>query len=177
MRLLDHSAAARAQWDAAARLDALLDLAPDVQPSAELATHLLAAALPGNTPAADSSPRAVRVLRPGRRHQPRARHRKGRGVRPHRLWGWPTLAVAASLTVVLWGVRTLPPARHELPSEVVATLGVYTTPTDVLLQWPGIDLLNTMPVVGCVDDELGCPALPVSPGLHSQSPARERHFV
>ena len=93
------------------------------------------------------------------------------------MWGWPTLAVAASLTVVLWGVRTRPPARQELPSAVIANLGVYTTPTDVLLQWPGVDLLNTTPAVGCVEGELGCPALPVSPDVQFQTPTREGSFV
>jgi len=54
---------------------------------------------------------------------------------------------------------------------------VYTTPTDVLLQWPGVDILNTLPSVGCMDSELGCPALNVFPGVESQSYARERHYV
>lgn len=172
--LLQHSAAARAQREEAARLDALLDLAPHAQPSAELATRILAAAPAENSWAWNL--RNGAGLRSGH-HQPRAARRNGMRERPHRMWGWLTLAAAASLAIVLWGVQTWAPSRHALPPNTIANLGVYTTPTDVLLQWPGVAILNTLPSVGCVDDELGCPALNVSPGLQSQSPAKERYFI
>ena len=177
LALLEHSTEAQAQRDRAARLDALLDLAPVTHPSAELAARILAVAPAENTPAEDSRNGSVQVLRSAQRHQPRATRRNGNRERPRRMQIWPALAVAASLAVVLWGVRTLPPPRHELPADVIATLGVYTTPTDVLLQWPGRDILNTTPSMGCPDSELGCPELNVSPGVKSQSQARERHYV
>jgi len=177
LALLAHSTEARAQRDAAARLDALLDLAPVAQPSPELAARILAAVPAQETQAESPRNEPVRLLRAGQRHQPSATRRSGKSESPRRMRVWPALAVAVSLAVVLWGVRTLLPSRHELPSDVIASLGVYTTPTDVLLQWPGVDILNTLPSVGCMDSELGCPALNVSPGVESQSYARERHYV
>jgi hypothetical protein len=177
LALLAHSTEARAQRDEAARLDALLDLVPVVHPSAELARRLLAAAPTEKTQAENPRNRSVQVLYFGRQHQPSATHRNGTRERPRRMRIRPSLAVAASLAVVLWGVHTLLPSRHELPPEVIANLGVYNTPTDVLLQWPGVDTLKTMPSVGCLDSTLGCPELKVSPEVDSQSQARERHYV
>jgi hypothetical protein len=177
LALLAHSAEARAQRDKAARLDALLDLAPVVHPSAELAARILAAAPAEETQAERTRDGSVRVLRSGQRHQPSATRRNGKRERPRRMRVWPSLAVAAALAVVLWGVWTLPTSHQELPSDVIANLGVYTTPTDVLLQWPGVDIFDTLPSVGCLDSELGCPELKVSPGVESQSHARERYFV
>ena len=177
LALLAYSTEARAQRDAAAGLDALLDLAPVAQPSPELAARILAAVPAQETQAESPRNEPVRLLRAGQRHQPSATRRSGKSESPRRMRVWPALAVAVSLAVVLWGVRTLLPSRHELPSDVIASLGVYTTPTDVLLQWPGVDILNTLPSVGCMDSELGCPALNVSPGVESQSYARERHYV
>jgi hypothetical protein len=175
--LLGQLAEARAQQEEAARLDALLDLAPGAHPSAGLATRILAAAPAAATQTESPRNGSASLLRSGRRYQPSATRRSGKSKKPQRLRVWLPLAVAASLAVILWRVWSLPPSRSELPSDAIANLGVYTTPTDVLLQWPGVDFLNTTPAVGCRDAELGCPQLNVSPGVQPQSRARERHYV
>jgi hypothetical protein len=176
-RLLERSAEARARRDEAARLDALLDLTPAAQPSAELAARILTAAPTATLPAENSGNGAGRLRRPEQQLRFRTGQRNGTRGGPHRIRVWSSLAVAASLAVTLWGVRTLPPSRHELPADTIANLGVYTTPTDVLLQWPGVNILQTVPSVGCTESELGCPELNVSPGVQSQSQARERYSV
>lgn len=175
--LLAQSVEARAQQEEAARLDSLLNLAPVAYPSAELVTRLLAAAPIEETQAENPRNRSVRLLRSGRRHQSSATQRTGNRDGPHRMRVWLSLAVAASLAVALWGVRTLTPLHQELPPDVIANLGVYDTPTDVLLQPPGFDILNTLPSVGCMDSELGCLKLNVSSGVESRSPAIERKYV
>lgn len=172
--LLASSVEARVQQDEAARLDVVLDLAPTVSPAAVLADRILAATPVQETQTASNhEPR--RGLRAGRRYQPSAARRNGK--REKRTPMWPALAAAASLAVVLWGVWSQPPDRQELQSDMIANLGVYTTPTDVLLQWPGSDIFDTLPSVGCTDSELGCPELNVSPGAESRSVTRERHYV
>lgn len=174
--LLAHSPAARAQREEAAYLDALLDLASGAHPSAELVPRILAAVSAETIPAQHSGTGPAQGHRSGY-HQPRAARRHGTRAQSHWMWRWPTLAAAASLAIVLWGVQTWAPSRHGLPPDAIANLGVYTMPTDVLLEWPGVTMLNTLPSVGCVDDELACPTLNISPDLESQSPAKERNFV
>lgn len=174
LALLASSVEARAQRDAAARLDTLLDLAPVVPPSVELAARILTAT-PVQETRAESSNEPIRGLRVGQRHRPSAARGNGKKERRSRMW--PSLAIAASLAAVLWGAWPQPPARQELQSEVIANLGVYTMPTDVLLQWPGADIFNTLPSVGCTDSELGCPELNVSPGAESRSLTIERRYV
>src|SRR5262245_13525280 len=95
LALLAHSTAARAQRNEAARLDALLDLAPVALPSAELAAQILAAAPAEKTQAESPRNGRVRLLRAGRRHQPGTTRRNGNSERPRRIWMWPSLAVAA----------------------------------------------------------------------------------
>src|SRR2546422_8081123 len=109
--LLGHSAEARAQRDEAGRLDELLDLTPVAHPSGELATRILAASPVEETQAKRPRNGSVQLLRSGRRPQPGATRRSGKREKPHRMRVWLSLAVAASLAVVLWGVRTLPPSR------------------------------------------------------------------
>jgi hypothetical protein len=172
--LLASSAEARAQQAEAARLDTLLDLVPDVSPTPQLAVRILAATTGEEIPAkSNHEPR--QGLRTGQRYKPRAARRNGKRERRSRTWS--SLAAAASLVVVLWGIWSLPPAHQELQSEMIANLGAYTAPTDVLLQWPGVDIFDTFPLVGCTDSELGCPELNVSPGVESRSLTRERRYV
>jgi len=172
--LLASSVEARAQQDEAARLDVVLDLAPPVSPAAALADRILAAT-PVQEMQTASNHEPLRGLRAGRRYQPSAARRNGKREKRTRMW--PSLAAAASLAVVLWGIWSQPPARQELQANMIANLGVYTTPTDVLLQWPGADIFDTLPSVGCTDSELGCPELNVSPGAESRSLTRERRYV
>jgi hypothetical protein len=172
--LLADSVEVQSQRDAAACLDALLDLAPVVPPSTELAARVLAAT-PVQETQTESNHEPMRRLRAGRRYRSGVARRNGTRKRRSRVW--PSLAVAASLAAVLWGVWNQPSTRQELQPEVIANLGVYTTPTDVLLQWPGADLFDTLPSVGCTDSELGCPELNVSPGAESRSLKIERRYV
>lgn len=174
--LLAHSAEARAQQDEASRLDALLDLTPSVHPSIELVARILAAAPTERTQTESARKEPVPELRAGWRHLPRATRRSGKSEGSRRTRVWFPLAVAASLAIALWSALT-PTPRQELSPDAIASLGVYHTPTDVLLQWPGVEILNTLPSMGCVDSELGCPELTVSPESQPQSQAIERHYV
>ena len=176
--LLARSTEARAQQDEVARLDSLLDLAPVTQPSTELAARILAAAPIPDTQAENLSNGSVQLLRSERRHQPRAARRTGNREKSRWVRRWPALAVAASLAAVFWSVRTMTaPSRQELSPDVIASLGVYDTPTDVLLQSPGFDIVTTTLSVGCLDSELGCPDLSMSPEIESQSHAIGRRYV
>ena len=176
LTLFERSAEARLQRDDAARLDSLLDLAPVVHPSAELARRILVAASVEKTQA-ESPGNRIRPLRSGQRYQPRTARRSGNHARTGRMRMWPSLIIAASLALAFWGVRTLTSSRPELTSEVIATLGVYDTPTDVLLQAPGFNILSTLPSVGCMDSELGCPNLNGLPEVESRSLAIGRKYV
>ncbi len=177
LALLARSTEAQAQQHEAARFDALLDLAPVARPSEELAARILAAqpAEEAEAKGARNGPR--RLSRAGQRSQLYAPLRNTAREESRRRLVWPSLAVAASLAVVLWAARTLTPSHPRLSSDVIANLGVYTTPTDVLLQWPGINSLNTLPSVGCMDAELGCPKLNVPPKSESQSYVVGRRYV
>jgi len=176
LALLAYSMEARTRQAEAARLDALLDLAPLAQPSVELLARVLAAAPAQKTRSKSTRNRLARVIPPGWRRQSSAERRDGNSAEARRIPAWFPLAIAASLAIALWSVLT-PTPRRELSSDVIATLGVYHTPTDALLQWPGVDLLNTLPSVGCMDSGLGCPELNVSPESQSQSQAMERYYV
>jgi hypothetical protein len=128
-RLLSDSPEARTLRDDAARLDALLDLVPARQPSAALVARALAGA-------------------PHDARQSRWRRTTMIAV--------PLAAAAAALLVWLLprGGSTGAP---DAPQYAIEDLGVYTTPTDVLLDLPGFDLSGSAPVVGCGADGLGCP--------------------
>jgi hypothetical protein len=177
LALLAHSTEAQVQQDKAARLDALLDLAPVAQPSTELAARILAAAITPDTPDENLGDGSVRVLRSERQHRARTARRTGTREKSRWVRRWPALAIAASLAAVFWSVRTMTtPPRPELSSEVIASLGVYYTSTDVLLQSP-VAIFPTTPSVGCMESELGCPDLTSSPEVESQSRALERKYV
>ncbi len=135
--LLAQSGRARDLRDAAARLDALLDAAGDVPPPGpELADRVLDRAPPER-------------------------------ATTHR-WRWASVVpLAAAAVLALYVTRTpepAPPAPVE-PSAAATTdsfeiamtdLGVYTTPTDVLLSLDGVDPLAGVPAFDCEESDLGC---------------------
>src|SRR5262249_28497256 len=125
--LLDGSADARSLWEQAAAVDRLLDGVPEEVPSAALVERVLAAV-----------PRR-RVVRAWRRALIAA------------------VPLAAAATVTLWLTPREAPAPPAGPGVAVATMGEYTSPTDVLLEPYGIDVYASVPSIGCADSELGCP--------------------
>jgi hypothetical protein len=180
LALLACSMEARARQAETERLDALLNLAPVAQPSAELISRVLAAAPAQETRPKSARNRLVGVIRTGWRRQSKAERRSVKSEGARRIPAWLPLAIAASLAIALWSVLTPTPRQElspELSSDAIAALGVYYTSTDALLQWPGLDLLDTLPSVGCTSSGLGCPELNVSPESQSQSQAIERHYV
>lgn len=138
--LLAESRRARDLRDAAARLDALLDAAGDVPPpTSELSDRVL-----------DHAP-----------HEGAATRR----------WRWAALVplAAAAAVLALYVARTPDPASLE-PSAAsttesfeiaMADLGVYATPTDVLLSLDGVDPLAGVPAFDCEESDLGCLELDV----------------
>ena len=138
LALLFASREARARRDAAAALDAMLDRAPALAPSPELADRILAGA-----------PRGVRpASRPQRRRVPVARRRWGSPRR--RAWrcGW---CAAARF-------------RPALDPAAVAQLDDYETPTDALLASTDLDNDDALPVFGCDDPDVDCDDADVPPG-------------
>ena len=141
--LLAESSQARALQAATARMDALLDTVAAPQPSPELVRRALAGA---------PMPRRLR---------PRAGPRRLMAV---------AAVLAAAAAVLIW----LLPGRERTGSEpmqqyAIGYQGVYTTPTDVLLVPPGLDLSRTAPVVGCTEKGLGCSVSDVSTEKQSRS--------
>ena len=147
--LLAESSEARRLAAAAARLDAALDLWPAPQASAELLSRVLAGAPTGT--------------------QYRPRRVSGRWVIAI------TVPLVAAAAVVIW----LAP-RHASPRTptplAISELGVYTTPTDVLLVPPGVDLSRSKPALGCDEDGLGCPLNEPPAEGQSRGHARPRVF-
>jgi len=131
--LLAASEEARALVRDAARLDALLDFVSAPDPSPALIERALA-----------SAPAALPVRRRVSRR------------------GWQRLAfaaapLAAAAALMLW---LLPSEQVDEPAPqqyAIEDLGVYTTPTDVLLDPPGFDLSDSAPSLGCERNGLGCP--------------------
>ena len=152
LALLENSIEARAERDRAARLDAVLDLAPAEQPSPGLIERVLAAS-PAKRVKARSRPSLV-CLRTGEGR------RSTRGARTH-LWRYLATAapLAAAATLVLWLTRPLDLPRRESMQLTIAELGAYQTPMDVLLEPLAFDLIDTVPSLGCTDSGLGCPDL------------------
>ncbi len=142
--LLARSAEARALRDAAAALDAVLDRAPAIEPTAALAGRVLA-----GTPRPTVVPFSVRRRR-------RVRVLAGIG-----------LAAAASLAVWLTNRVAEPPA---LDPAVVAALGEYDTATDELLSALDLDADEAVPVFGCDDPAVDCDAT----DLRAPRPAARR---
>jgi len=75
--------------------------------------------------------------------------------------------LAAAAAVVLWLTTEHQPAQPT-SSSPVASLGEYTSPTDVLLEPYGIDVSDTVPSIGCSDSELGCPRVEPAARPYSQ---------
>jgi len=132
LALLEEFAEARARRDEAARLDAWLDAAGDLPaPSRRVADRIVdgfaAAPAPG--------------------HRSVARRWLAAAVIP----------VAAAAALVLWLTRGPAPTGTDASFEIAfGDLGVYTTPTDVLLEIDGFDPLESVPGYDCDDDGLGC---------------------
>lgn len=144
--LMSESNAARGLRDDAARLDALLDLVPARQPSRRLVERALAGA--------PNDPRQARWRR-------------------LTIVAVPLAAAAAAVLVWLMPQRE-PTTTPEAPQYAIEDLGVYTMPTDVLLDLPGFDLSGSAPVVGCVDNGLGCPLTDTAEDRQSQLPDADR---
>jgi hypothetical protein len=122
----------------AARLDVLLDRVPVERPSDGLVERVLADAA-----------RTPRRVRPVSR------------VRPWRAAAAvASLAAAAGLVVWLRGAPARGPG--DARNVTIAELGTYATATDVLLDAPGLDVLDAVPTLGCSGNGgLGCPELDV----------------
>jgi len=145
--LLTQSAEARRGQEAAARLDAALDLASIPEPSPGLLERILAATPPRE--------KVAPVMMPPRID---ANSAKPDRTQP-RLWAWQyarvALPLAAAAALVLW-VLHRPEAEPEPNNVALAEIGVYHAPTDVLLDAPGLDALSTVPSFGCTASGLGC---------------------
>lgn len=161
-RLLSTSPEARRYRDAAAGLDALLDLAREPEPPVALRERILAGVTPRRADAA--TPIA-------RRHGPLLATRPA-GTRRQRTTAGntvlrrvvPAVLAAAGIVLVLWSViRT----DGTSPAVTVAEIGIYAVPTDVLLTGPGLDLLDDVPVFGCEGSGLGC--LDPAPANHQSA--------
>ena len=170
LRLLKQSAEARAERDRAARLDTVLDLAPAHEPSPALVARVLA----GAPAQRGKPPRRAALSRPQAVQHGKSRHR-----RSGRLWRYLAAAapLAAAATVVFWLTRGQEPLPREPIDLVIAGLGAYQTPTDVLLDPPAFDLFRTVPALGCPDSLLGCPELDSSGDLESKSHLIRRTHV
>ncbi|MDG2308082.1 MAG: hypothetical protein P8R42_26195 [Candidatus Binatia bacterium] len=131
LTLLEESEPARALRDEAADLDSLLDLGGAIDaPTRALKDRILDAA-------------------PG-------------GPAPKRTWRWaPLVPIAAAAALALWiAAEPRAPQVAEAPIEIaIADLGIYTTPTDVLLATDGFDPLASVPAYDCEGSGLGCPEL------------------
>lgn len=150
--LLAESTEARRLRDAARGLDALLDLVPARQPSPVLVERTLAGAPAGR------------------------RHRRHRYARRWRIAA-ALVPLAAAAAAALWLLPQRTPAPAEPVRYAIEDLGVYTTPTDVLLQALGVDVLRSAPVLGCVNNGLACPIADVAAERHSLSHHRERRYA
>lgn len=152
--LLQRSPGARAEHEAARRLDAALDTAPLLTPSSELEARVLAAA-----------PIAA-ATRGGNRRTTRSRETSSQRVpRTPGTRAWRRVAAAAVLTaaaavavwiqapVTIWTPGAPPPQAGEL---TIAELGSYEMPTDALLGAPDVDLASSLPALGCEESGLGC---------------------
>ena len=149
LALLAQSTEAQALQVEAARLDALLDLVPARQPSPELVACALAGAPRG-----------------------RSLHRRP-GARRWQMAAAALPLAAAAAAAVIWLLPQREPAPTQPVQYAIEDLGVYTTPTDVLLEPPGFDVSRTAPVVGCVNNGLACP-IPDAPAERQSLSGRHR---
>jgi hypothetical protein len=160
LALLETSPEARAARDRAADLDAILDRAPAEEAPSDLATRILNTAptepaKPGTVvPFLGRRPAGRRTLAPSHRR------RRWRLLVP-----LVPLAAAAAALLIMRTPEAPPPRATQL---VIAELGSYVTPTDVLLDESELDLIESFPSFGCTPGELGCPELDL-PNLDSTS--------
>jgi hypothetical protein len=155
-RLLAQSPEARRRRDAAAELDAALNLARAPEPSTTLLDDILAAATapesaygpasaPPSRPTLNREAQLLRV-RPSRSASPRSRT-------------WRRIAAALPLAAAAGFVAWLllrPASTPESASVKIAAIGTYDTPTDALLTTFGMETLDSIPSFGCSESGLGC---------------------
>lgn len=92
------------------------------------------------------------MLSPFRSTLDAVRRRASARPRPIR-WGFAVAApLAATAALALWLLaRQETPQSTAAPTEVAAALENWSTPTDYLLDSPGIDLLDSLPELGDTD--------------------------
>ena len=166
--LVEASAEARAARDRAACLDSILDLAPTEQASPDLATRILVTAPDGPTKAGTVLPF---LKRRSARRGPLAPPRR----RCTRDYVAPLLVFAAAAATLLM-LRTQQTPLLQSPQLVIAELAGYTTPIDVLLEEPAVDLFGGLPSFGCTEGDLGCPEFDL-PNVRSKSDRTTRRQV
>lgn len=137
--LLEQSPQAQRWRDASARVDALLDHAPEVEVSATLINRILVAT-PTPALSANRTPPPYRDL-------------------TRRVRAWRTLAaavpLAAAAAVVLW-VFIRPSPTPERANVTLAEIETFDVPTDALLDVPSVQALDRVPTFGCAGGGLGC---------------------
>lgn len=140
LALTEENAEARAMCDEAARLDTWLDHASAIPaPSADLVEKIL----PGSSQSTRESFGSPWI---------------------------PLMPIAAAALIALWaasGSDVRKSASGVVMAEdpgrfAPAEIGVYATPTDVLLSVDGLDPLAYVPDYGCEDEGLGCIELDVA---------------
>ncbi len=177
LALLARSAEARTFQENAAHLDRLLDLSPSVQPAPEFMQRVIAHVPQQET--AETTPKKPPIfslLRPGQRQQRQGakRHVSWRFTHQRRVWS--SLVAALLVIVGVWSTQHLR-STQQTPILDPATLGVYETPTDSLLESPGLDLFSAMPSIGCEDSDLACSQLEAPQETQSQSHLQGRKLV
>jgi hypothetical protein len=109
-------------------------------------------------------------------------HAPGRRSPPRRhILRWALAAavpLAAAAALVIWLRAGSETVRIQRPIQFAITdLGAYTTPTDVLLVPPGLDVSRSRPAVGCGEDGLGCPTLDVPSERQSLGRRSQREYA
>ena len=158
--LIETSVEARTARDRAACLDTILDLAPAEQVSPDLVTRILVTAPDVRTKPRTVLPFSRRRLAWRRTLAPPRRGSTWRYVAPL----VPLAAAAAALLML----RTQQTPLLQSPQLAIAELGVYATPTDVLLKEAAVDLFGSLPSFGCTEGDLGCPEFDL-PNVQSES--------
>ena len=85
-------------------------------------------------------------------------------------WRWAAvIPLAAAAALALWVQNTNIPAPEPALQEIaLADLGVYETPTDILLEVDGFDPLTSVPSYDCNESDLGCLELETDPSWFQQ---------
>ena len=140
LTFVEGSARARSLVETAARLDDWMDAASPMDgPSPDLADRIVAAA---NSPSRRSSSKN---------------------------WRWAAvIPLAAAAALALWIQNTNIPAPEPAQELALAELGIYETPTDILLEVDGFDPLTGVPSYDCNESDLGCLELETDPSWFQQ---------